>query len=245
MSNEQMSNGLYNLMLDPSMFLTIADDERRLDVMMNRMDALARDGVALHVPQAFMSFVEEHYAAGDGATPTAWVDTYAPLPGQPHGQPPQSYELLYRKMNDRAELIRPFSPDRRLREEYEDFFQLLPQAMNGLELVPPYDGLRDSILQEWIFLQERSWIVARVRKAFDVMKAAGMVYVEVGKKALDEVVRKTRRLEEDEVITTLDRLKTLGEWVAVGGGAVAAGTFPPALAIIVALSPRLFALIDP
>src|SRR5215217_2236036 len=117
MSDEQRSNGLYNLMLDPSMFLTIADDERRLDVMMNRMDALARDGVALHIPQAFMSFVESHYEAGNGVTPTAWVDTYAPLPGQPHGRPPQSYEPLYRRMTDKAELIRLFSPDLRLREQ--------------------------------------------------------------------------------------------------------------------------------
>jgi hypothetical protein len=56
-----MSNGSYNLMLDPSMFLTIADDERRLDVMMNRMESLAGEGVALHMPQAFMSFVEDNY----------------------------------------------------------------------------------------------------------------------------------------------------------------------------------------
>jgi hypothetical protein len=235
-----MSNGSYNLMLDPSMFLTIAYDDRRLEVMMNRMEGLAKDGVALHVPQAFMSFVEERYAANDNATPAGWIDTY-------NTHAPISYESLYEKMIDTAELIRTFSPNRRLQEEYTQFNQRLPEAMKESGIATPSDGVQESILQEWIFLQERSWMVAAVSKPFEVMQKTGSVArLVLRKKVLDAVVRNTRSKEEEEAITIVDRLITVGECVAAGGGAVAAGgigPLPPALAITAAISPRFFAQI--
>ncbi len=246
-----MSNGSYNLMLDPSMFLTIADDERHLDVMMNRVAALARDGMAMHVPQAFMSFVETNYLSeGEPQVDLGWLNTYAPG----HVYPP-SWERLYGAMTTRVEFLQTYNPAGYLKEQYNEFVNALVAANPNL-LVPIPDApageyelslLGQSILQEWIFLQEQSWIVAETRGVFDQIKKAGIECLELGKKALDKIVRKTRGKEEEELITPLDRLITLGKWVAAGGGAVAAGgiALPPALAITVAISPSFFVLVDP
>ncbi|MDQ4143998.1 MAG: hypothetical protein M3198_09695 [Actinomycetota bacterium] len=248
-----MSNGSFNLMLDPSMFFTVSD-ERTLDVMMNRISRIVEDGAAIHVPQAFMTFVEDAYIAeadgGDYRT-EQFVNTYAP---EHH---PLSFERLYKEMSNRVGLIQTFSPGLRLREKHNEFRQGLDEVFYDRAIDDP--RVSESVLQEWIFLQERSWIVSQTREAFDLMRSAGAEYLEFGRSALDrlgtsaldnlnKVVRKTRGKAEEEAITPIDRLLTLGKWVAAGGGAVAAGgivSLPPALAIMIAISPRFFALIDP
>jgi hypothetical protein len=248
-----MSNGSYNIMLDPSMFLSSADNERRLSVMMNRMAALARDGVAMHVPRAFMTFVENSFVDEGGATPDpVWLETYAP----PGHQYPDSFERLYWTMTIDGKFLQPFNPTRRLKNEYDEFVKALSAADPANLLVPTPDApdaeyelslFGQCILQEWIFLQEKSWIVAETRGAFDLVKKAGAECLELGKRSLDKLVRMTRKKEEEESITTVDQLITLGKWVAAGGGAVAAGgiMLPPALAITVAIAPNFFALLDP
>jgi hypothetical protein len=244
-----MSNGSYNLMLDPSMFLTIADDERRLDVMLNRMESLAGEGVALHIPQAFMNFVEDNYLGErDEDGEARWFNIYG---GENRHAVRESNwaEALYTRLRDRAELIHLFTPDRDLKEKHAEFAEALDQLMSAQENDGRFlPSLFQSILQEWIFLQEQSWIVAQTDRAFEQMVKAGSVCLKLGKGILGRVVRKTRGKEEDEAITTLDRLLTVGKWVAAGCGAVTAAglvSIPPALAITIALSPSFFALIDP
>ncbi len=202
-----MADESYNLMLDPSMFLVLgANEERRLEVMMNRVSALASEGMAMHVPEAFMTFVEDSYAEGAGVVPLEWFDVYA----QGRRQAALSVQNLYGAMNEKAGLIRPFSPDRRMREDHREFAQGLKSAMSKPTNLVYDDRVRDNlqecILQECIFLQERSWIVAQARGAFDRMKEAGSAFLEIGSRdILNKVVRKTRGKKEEEAITTLDK----------------------------------------
>jgi len=241
-----MADESYNVMLDPSMFLTLgANQERDLEVRMNQISALAREGMEMYIPRAFMAFLEDHHVAGDAILPGGAWEGWIAIYGESHRAPNPPLERIYSAMSERAELIRPFRPDRRMQEAHQEFGEDLRSTFQ----VGQDSRLVECVLQEWIFLQERSWIVAQVRKAFDRMTKAGSVVLEIAsRKILNKVIRKTRGKEEEEAITTLDTLLTLGKWVAAGGGAVAAGgiiTLPPALAITLAISPRFFALIDP
>jgi hypothetical protein len=247
-----MANGAYNIMLDPSIFLM--GNEREREVTMNEMDALARDGVSIHVPQVFMGGLEADYAQRSNDWALLFAQMYGV--GTQHPQPETLYNVM--TISGRSRLIQSFSPDRGLREKHAAFGSALGkeqpeippfQLIIGGEESPNFPAkevMEETVFQEWIFLQERSWIVSRSRILFDRMKGAGGVCLELGNRALDKAARKVLSKDEEEALTRADKLRTLGKFVAVGGSAVVAGaTLPPALAITLSLSEGVFALLDP
>jgi len=217
---------------------------------MFEMAGLARDGVSIHVPQVFMSSIEQDYAQGTENLVAQFREMYAYDGGVE--EPPRP-EQVYNQMRERSGLIQSFSPDRRLREKHAAFGTTLGLAQPE---VPPlvdiggrygyYNFSGEMVFQEWIFLQERSWIVSRSRELFTRMEHAGAVCLDLGTSALNKAARKIRKKDEEEALTLADKLLALGKFVAVGGGAVAAGvSLPPSLAIMFALSQGVFTLLDP
>jgi hypothetical protein len=89
--------------------------------------------------------------------------------------------------------------------------------------------------------------VSRVKRVFDRMTQAGVTAIGISQRAFDWTVRKTRGKQSHEPITPLDRLVSVGKWVAIGGGtAVTMGliTPPAGLAVAFAIAPSFF-VIDP
>jgi len=75
----------------------------------------------------------------------------------------------------------------------------------------------DALFEEWVFLNEYSWIVSRIKKSFNKFIDAGAVCVQFGKKSVDTIMRKTLKREQNDPISRLDMLRAFGKWVAVGG----------------------------
>ena len=83
--------------------------------------------------------------------------------------------------------------------------------------------VREILIDEWVFLQSRSWIGARARKTFAWFKDAGAKIIEYSEEAWDRV----RDVSGDEIPKLLrsERMHHVAKWVAaaaLGVGAAAA-----------------------
>ena len=98
-------------------------------------------------------------------------------------------------------------------KKYEDFYENLRKELNNQDLV----GI---LFEEWVFLQEFSWIVAKSKKAFEKFKEAGAITIEFSEKTVDKIVKKTLKKKDDDFVNTFDKLRALGKWIAVGAGSI-------------------------
>ncbi len=123
------------------------------------------------------------------------------------------------------------------REKYAYFYENLYEDVEYRELV-------EILFEEWVFLQEFSWIVAKSKKAFEKFKEAGAVVIEFSEKAVDKLVKRTLKKKDDDFISTFDRLRALGKWVAVGGSSVTS-FFNPLAGSLIGFGTGIFLLLDP
>lgn len=75
----------------------------------------------------------------------------------------------------------------------------------------------DILLDEWFFLQEKSWLISKIKKPFTYFVKAGSVCVEFGERTLDSAIRRTLRQDPNHILTKADRLRAFSKWIAVGG----------------------------
>ncbi len=123
------------------------------------------------------------------------------------------------------------------REKYSLFYKNLSK-----EIEDHY--LAEILFEEWIFLQEFSWIVAESKKTFEKFKEAGAVAIELYEKAVDKLIRRTLKKKDDDFINTFDKLRALGKWIAVGSSS-ATSLLNPLVATFVSLGTGIFLLLDP
>ncbi|WP_456468016.1 hypothetical protein [Archaeoglobus sp.] len=120
-------------------------------------------------------------------------------------------------------------------EKYSTFFEfLLINTKN--------DKIARILLEEWVFLQEKSLAISRIKKPFKEFVKAGAVCIEFGKRTLDYAVSRTVKKESD-LLTTVDRLRAVAKWIAVGGPQILPLVDP--LTKLVGLSTSFFLLFDP
>lgn len=101
------------------------------------------------------------------------------------------------------------------------------------------------LFEEWIFLQNKSWVVSKLKKSFNYFIRSGAVSIEFGAKSLDYAVRITLKKKNQKLITNADRLRALGKWIAIGGSAATSHLVDPILSVVGALITGIFFLIDP
>jgi hypothetical protein len=135
------------------------------------------------------------------------------------------------------EVIAKFEIQPRDREKHSIFYEnLLAETQNEV--------ITEILFEEWIFLQEKSWIISRLKKPFVCFVKAGSASLELGKRALDRAVRKTLKKPAESIITNAERLRALAKWIAVGGSPVLT-IFNPIVGAIGGVATGYFLLIDP
>jgi hypothetical protein len=127
--------------------------------------------------------------------------------------------------------------------KHRDFYSSLTQEQVW------YGGSADEsilkvLFEEWVFLQENSWIISRIKKPFDKFIEAGAVSLQVGGTTVKRMVAKTLKHKEDYVFSRLDYLRALAKWVAVGGSTVVP-LFNPIAGALVNAASGYFLLLDP
>jgi hypothetical protein len=106
-----------------------------------------------------------------------------------------------------------WAPPAGAREEYTEFYGALGEVTES-------SIVRDLLFEEWFFLTHESWVISRIKSPFVAMVDAGELGVEV----LNKLVRRTLKQPASDTVRTVDRLRALGKWAAVGG--------PPALILL-------------
>lgn len=104
--------------------------------------------------------------------------------------------------------------------------------------------LSEILFEEYIFLQEYSWIVAKSKKCFEKFKECGSSVLEFGNNSTDVIIKKTLKKQNDDFINTFDKLRAIGKWIAVGGSSASA-FFSPYLSFYIGIGSGIFLLLDP
>ena len=148
------------------------------------------------------------------------------------------------QLKKNANILSGFEARRQDIERYYEIYNNLREDLSYLE--KPFDEYIFKILiEEWIFLQEESWIVSRIKKPFNRFVDAGSVCLQFGGRAADRMINRTLRRSNDELISKADRLRAFGKWIAVGGPSVLGILNNPAIAVAVPFIAGFFLLFDP
>jgi hypothetical protein len=110
---------------------------------------------------------------------------------------------------------------------------------------PLGEYIAEILIEEWIFLQEKSWVVSRIKKPFNRFVNAGSVCLQFSGRAADIIINRTLRRERNELVGKVDRLRAFGKWVAVGGPSVLGILNNPVIAVAAPFIAGFFLLFDP
>lgn len=161
---------------------------------------------------------------------------------------PSDLRQLSTAMKEYSVIISSFEIASEIREKYGRIYDSMHEVL-GEELhfgKEPFDeDIVNILFEEWVFLNEYSWVVSRIKKPFNRFVTAGSICLQFGCRATELLTRKTLRKKDDDMITNVDRLRAFGKWIAVGGPSVI-GMF--ANPIVSAASPAIagfFLLFDP
>jgi hypothetical protein len=134
-----------------------------------------------------------------------------------------------------------------LRTKYQEFYRIL-----SIHVQPILDngGLLNTVFEEWVFLNEMSAIVARVRKTFDTFVKVGATAMytggRVGSEGIQQIVRRSLHLSKESPLTRASYRRAGIKWIALGGGALTAQfTIPWISPGVAAFTSGVFWLLDP
>jgi len=129
-------------------------------------------------------------------------------------------------------------------ERHSEIYNNLHEDLSYLE-EPFNEYILEILIEEWIFLQEQSWIVSRIKKPFNRFVDAGSVCLQFGGRAANRMINRTLRRNSDELVSKVDRLRAFGKWIAVGGPSVVGILYNPVIAMVAPLMAGFFLLFDP
>ena len=137
----------------------------------------------------------------------------------------------------KEKVIQKFEIQSHHRQKYAIFYErLLEETKN--------DVITEILFEEWVFLQEKSWVISRIKKPFSHFVRAGAVSVEFGRRTLDLATKRTLKKDDRDIITNVDRLRAFAKWIAVGGSAFSA-LINPVIGAIGHTIAGYFLLVDP
>jgi len=152
-------------------------------------------------------------------------------------------EILFTFLEKNQDFIKIFEEPSWAKKEHHLFFESL---VENLPLKYRDDTLLHSIIfEEWFFLQEYSWIVARTKKIFNLFIRSGAASIEYGRHVFDGMVRRTLWRENIELVTQAHRLRAVSKWIAAGGAAIANLSYPIVQVFADFFVTGYFILIDP
>lgn len=220
LTDSQTEPAKLNVLLDPSIFFS-AENRDSLFRVVPRIAELA----TVHIPRSFHTAIQEMDR-----------DQFSQL-SRFYGQEMPSPRELSSVVAD-LPFLQDFEASRHYASlNYDRFLESVSETEE--------DSLvRLLILEEWMFLNEMSWIVSRSKKVFKRFKQAGAFAIETLKESERHVVRKLLRLKDYEELELYDHLRALGKFMAVGGTA-AASLFEKDVAVLLGGEFGVFLLLDP
>lgn len=162
-----------------------------------------------------------------------------------HGAYPSDLKELNTLIKESSDIVLEFNPTQEQLDKHSYAYETLAEELKYRDEL--FEGeLLNILIEEWIFLQEYSWVVSRIKKPFNRLIAAGAVCIQIGRRTADILVNRTLRREHDEFLNNIDRLRAFGKWIAVGGATAASRLIIPDMTgITVPTMIGIMLLIDP
>jgi hypothetical protein len=218
-------------MLDPS---TLTPS--RLDRASVAVDSLLSADTEVVLPRAFaIAAIELRLSARDAAYLFGWPighERYGRTYDEPGSLDNDLATPVANWISSRTDAIRWFDA-RDVSEQAIDLFAGSPLEFQVMQ-------------EEWAFLQSRSLVASRLKRRFTRFVAGGATVVEVGRRAVERIERRTlhRSLEAEDHLTAINHLRAGAKWFAAGGGSAVA-LAEPLIGIPLQIVGPWFLLLDP
>ncbi len=223
-------NTTVNVMIDPSLIVA----NRVINKTFSLIRQFSQTGdFKFYLPKTFLTLVNEDFIFPESPTFKFFQQNAFPTETQ----------TIKRLIKEHSNIITIFDFHAEHREKYGRFFESL------IEETRYWRGYIDEhtlniLFEEWVFLQEYSMIVSRIKRTFNKFIDSGAVCLQFGRRTFEIVVRKTLKKKDDEFITKVDKLRAFGKWVAVGGPTILS-FFNPVVSAFGSLISGYFLLFDP
>lgn len=214
-------------MIDPSLLLARTKAKRTLDLVAR----LKEYRYEFYLSKSFLEFLS---AMDD----KSWRGYFARF----YGVFPTERFDLFSLIQEHRQLFTIFEVHIANKDAHHDFFESLSLQLRSREREDKF--LLNTLLEEWVFLQQHSWIVSRVRKPFNRFIDAGSACLHLGKEVVDKLERRTLHTGEDHPLSNLSHLRAFGKWAAIGGDSVLF-LFNPLMSVLAGLTIKGFLLLDP
>lgn len=180
-----------NVMIEPSLFFS-----PKISQIMNFIENNSRE-FTFFIPSSFLKLLE---------IPTKdnrWNEISKFFEFENMGHLRDIVGLIEKNKN-----LKPFKLTSSNRRKHNFFYNNVSELVN--------DPLRDIIFEEWVFIQEMSWLVSDKEKIFKIFKKSGGISIEFSKIALDIITRKTLGKKSYEALTVINKLNVIGFYIGSG-----------------------------
>ena len=121
-----------------------------------------------------------------------------------------SWDKIRKFFKEFDKIIIPFEIKEEIyKNKYPEFYK----SLKDLEEKKLSKDLFKIVFEEWVFLQEFSWLVAKSKKIFEKFKEAGAVSIEFSKRKFEEIIEKIKDSKTQKI---LKKLRKIGKFIAVG-----------------------------
>lgn len=128
-----------------------------------------------------------------------------------HNVTPSQLKEIKTFLDEYSNIIIGYEPTAELSKKHWHLFEVIYKHTHN-------ESISKVLFEEWVFLQEFSWIVSRLKKPFNTLIDAGAVCLHFGKKTVENLMKRTLKKNDNEILNRVDQLRAFGKWIAVGGG---------------------------
>jgi len=217
-----------SIMIDPSILM----NSKKMQNIINKINQEEIDYI-FYLPSTFMNFISDSNFFNKEDRTDFWQFM---IKKNRIRKPLNPNEILGKIKNNQI-YFASYAFDKELAiKKYPSFHEDLQKLIKN-------PLISDLYFEEWIFLQQNSWIIGNSRYMFDIFSKVGAISIELSKKSVDKLMRLTLH-KKDEVLSRFDKLRALGKWIAVGGDTISP-YFNPDIAATLILPIGVFFLFDP
>lgn len=229
MVSERISN---NILIDPSLILAQRSINNTFRLV-RRLSEQDRD-IHFYFPRSLLQVVRNN----DYSFREAVSDYF-----MSNAHPAEQADIL-NTIEENSDIMSPFEADYNTMTRHSEIYENLIEEISYLGR-PSSQHLLNILMEEWAFLQERSWVVSRIKKPFTRFINAGAGCLQFSDTAVNRLVGKTLKRNSNELITKVDRLRAFGKWIAVGGPAITSAFVHQPVLAVSSLVAGYFLLFDP
>lgn len=133
--------------------------------------------------------------------------------------------------------------------DFEMRYQKHSEFLENLRIEVPDPAVYEILAEEWVFMNEYSYIVASIKRGFEKFLRAGASYLIIGKKGMDLAlslaVNGPNKNPIGAPLNAFSIFRAVAKYVAAAGSSIGTTVIPNGVGIGVAIGSAIFLIMDP